>query len=106
MHPEAKNVLTLALLPARLNVEQAATLLGFSAHDIPTLAVARLLLPLGQGRPSSVKYFATVDLLRLRENSQWLVKATQAVCAHWALKRKRRGHGGGPEAAGGPTDQP
>jgi len=105
MHPEAKNVLTLALLPARLNAEQAATLLGFSAHDIPTLAGARLLLPLGHARPSAVKYFATVDLLRLREDSKWLAKATQAVCTHWALKRARRTKGGADTADGGPASQ-
>jgi hypothetical protein len=94
MHPEAKNVLTLALLPARLNAEQAATLLGFAAHDIPTLTAARLLQPLGRVRSNTVKYFATVDLLRLREDTQWLGKATQAVSTHWAEKRERRTKGG------------
>ncbi len=93
MNPETRDVLSLPLLPARLNAEQAAMLLGFSAHDIPTLVAARLLRPLGPARHNTVKYYATVDLLRLREDAKWLAKATEAVSAHWALKRERRTKG-------------
>ena len=105
MNPEARSVLTLALLPARLNAEQAAILLGFSAHDIPTLVTARLLRPLGTARHNTVKYYATVDLLRLREDAKWLAKATEAVSAHWVHKRSRRGLGGANGAAGAPSWQ-
>ena len=106
MNPETRDVLSLALLPARLNAEQAAILLGFAAHDIPTLANARLLRPLGQARQNTVKYYATVDLLRLREDAKWLAKATEAVSAHWVHKRSRRGLGGADGAAGTPSRQP
>jgi hypothetical protein len=56
-----QTVLNLIRLPARLNVEQAATLLGFRVLEIPILLKARLLKPLGDPAPNGRKYFSTAD---------------------------------------------
>lgn len=69
--------------PARLTSEQAAWVLNCRPHDVPILVAARLLKPLGDPEPNSVKYFATVDLLELADNRVWLGKATAAMSRHW-----------------------
>ena len=104
MDSEQKQLLSLPMLPARLDVPQAAQFLGFQAHDITTLVRARLLTPLGRPAPNSPKYFATVELQRLRSDLHWLSKATDAVQSGWRQKnhtepprptpgRRRNGHG-------------
>lgn len=91
MHPEQRQFLSLAVAPARLNVQETSWYLGFQEHDIAVLIASGLLRPLGRPRPNSVKYFAVVDLERLRSDSKWLGKATEALQAHW--RRKNKVHG-------------
>lgn len=86
MDPEQKQLLTLSLLPARLNVEQTAHFLAFQKHDIRVLVAAGLLRPLGRPKPNSTKYFATVELEALRRDIKWLAKATDAVQSRWRRK--------------------
>ena len=88
MDPEQKQLLTLSLLPARLNVEQAAQFLGFQKHDMRVLVAARLLRPLGRPSPNSTKYFATVELEALRRDIKWLAKATDAAQSRWRRKNR------------------
>jgi hypothetical protein len=76
----------LGQLPARLTAEQAAWVLNCQSHDVPVLVVARLLKPLGNPQPNSVKYFATVEVLELAKDRAWLVKVTTAVSQHWKQK--------------------
>ena len=73
-------------LPARLTAEQAAWVLNCQPHDVPVLVVARLLKPLGNPLPNSVKYFATVDVMELVKDRTWLAKITNAVSQHWKQK--------------------
>src|SRR2546426_10504760 len=73
-------------LPARLTAEQAAWVLTCQPHDVPVLVVARLLKPLGNPQPNSVKYFATVEVLELSKERAWLGKITNAVGQHWRAK--------------------
>ena len=80
----------LGQLPARLTAEQAAWVLNCQAHDVPVLVVARLLKPLGNPQPNSVKYFATGDVLELAKDRAWLSKATNAVSQHWREKNQKR----------------
>lgn len=83
--------LNLKTYPARLYAEQAAAYLGFKPHDIPVLIAAGLLKPLGGScAPQNVKYFATAELEKLRGNTQWLSRATDAVRRHWEKKNARR----------------
>ena len=66
-------------LPARLNIEQVADVLGFQPHDIPFIVRAGLLKPLGGSPRNCVKYFAAFEIEQLRQDRRWLDKATKAV---------------------------
>lgn len=90
MHPEQHRFLNLlGQVPARLNVEQAAWVLNCQQHDIPILIAARLLKPLGNPQPNSVKYFAATELLEISKDSAWLSKLTITLSRHWQNKNRR-----------------
>ena len=72
-------LLNLRRLPARLNAEETAAILGFRPHDIPALVRAHLLRPLASGPRNCVKYFSAAVIERLGRNERWLDKATKAV---------------------------
>jgi hypothetical protein len=71
--------LSIRRLPARLNSEQVAQVLGFQPHDIPFLTKEGLLKPLGGGPRNSVKFFAAVEIEELGRDRKWLDRATKAV---------------------------
>jgi hypothetical protein len=77
-------------LPARLNVEQVATVLNCQVHDVPVLVAARLLKPLGNPLPNSVKYFATCELIELMKDRAWLARMTSALNQFWQRKNSAR----------------
>ena len=54
------------------------------------MIVARLLKPLGNPQPNSVKYFATVEVLELAKDRTWLAKVTNAVGQHWKQKNQQK----------------
>jgi hypothetical protein len=60
---------------------------------------ARLLKPLGNPQPASVKYFATSDIAELALDRTWLVKMTNALNQHWQKRNASKkislpnGHG-------------
>jgi hypothetical protein len=89
----------LGQLPARLTAEQAAWVLNCQAHDVPVLVAVRLLKPLGNPPPDSVKFFATLEVLEQAKDRTWLAKVTNALNQHWqnknAAKRKPRVRGFG-----------
>lgn len=82
----------LGQLPARLAAEEATWALNCQAHDVPILVTARLLKPLGNPPPSSVKYFAAAEVLEQAKDRAWLAKVTHALNQHWRQTnlRKRR----------------
>jgi len=88
---DSNHLRTLCGLPARLNAEQTAALLGFQPHDIPALVGAGLLHPLGRSTKgkNTVKYFAMVDVEERRRDPKWLSKATDAAYERFALRRNR-----------------
>ncbi len=90
MNPGRKELLTLITLPARLGINEAAWLLGFSEHDIPVLVSAGLLKPLGRPPASGSKYFATVELQELRSDTRWLGKASDVIVNFWRSKNASR----------------
>jgi len=67
-------------------------MLNCGPHDIPVLAAAKLLRPLGEPAANSTKYFATGELLVLLEDRAWLAKVTRALAEHWKKKNPQRGH--------------
>src|SRR5262249_9700342 len=83
-----KSLLTLSRLPARLDVNQSAEVLGFLPHEIPVLVRARLLKPLGRPASNGHKFFCTAEIIALSENREWLDKATRAVADHWRNRNR------------------
>jgi hypothetical protein len=77
-------------LPARLNADEVAHLLNCQAHDIPLLVAKKLLKPLGNPPPNSVKYFATADLVEFMRDRTWLARMTSAIYQHWQHQNARR----------------
>ncbi len=73
-------------LPARLTAEQAAWVLNCQPHDVPVLVAARLLKPLGNPSPHSVKFFATPEILELVKDRTWLVRVSTTIYQHWQQK--------------------
>jgi hypothetical protein len=90
MHPERQQFLNLRRAPARLNAEEAAWLLGFLPHEIPVLMASKLLKPLGTPAANGCKYFSVSELERLKENADWLAKASNTIVRHWREKNQRR----------------
>ena len=93
MKEEQQHFLSLlGQLPARLTAEQAAWVLNCQPHDVPILVAARLLKPLGNPPPNSVKFFTASELLEQVQDRTWLAKVTNALNQHWqkrnAAKRK------------------
>jgi hypothetical protein len=80
----------LGQLPARLRAEQVAWVMNCQPHDVPVLVAAKLLKPLGNPPPNSVKYFASCELLEQVKDRAWLVKATNALNQYWKEKNGRR----------------
>ena len=77
-------------LPARIDAQQVGKALGFKDHDISTLAARGLLKPLGKPAQNAPKYFATVEIMGLAVDEEWLNKATKQVSTCWQEKRQRR----------------
>jgi hypothetical protein len=83
----------LGQLPARLTAEQAAWVINCQPSDVPILVVARLLKPLGNPPPHSVKYFAALELLELVKDRTWLAKVTNALNQHWQKRNATKRNG-------------
>jgi hypothetical protein len=86
---ERISLLNCRRLPARLNVTEAAVLLGLREHDIAPLVAAKLLVPLGKPAQNGPKYFAAVDIIARSEDREWLSEATKAIAKHWIRKNRR-----------------
>ncbi len=76
----------LGQLPARLTAEQAAWVINCQPHDVPVLVAARLLKPLGNPPPNSVKFFAALEVLEQVRDRNWLARVTNALNQHWQRK--------------------
>jgi hypothetical protein len=83
-------ILMLVRLPARLDTQQAAALLGFQEHDLPVLVRAKLLKPLGNPPPNGCKFFSSSELELLAKDSDWLSRASRAVTQYWRQKNEQR----------------
>ena len=80
----------LGQLPARLTAEQAAWVINCQPHDVPILVAARLLKPLGNPPPNSVKFFAALEVLEQVRDRTWLAKVTNALNQYWHKKNARK----------------
>src|SRR5438477_7636220 len=91
MNPERREFLSLAILPARLSITETSWFLGFAEEDIPLFISVGLLKPLGHPPASGSKYFALAELEKLRSDTRWLAKASDAKVNHWKQKNAGRG---------------
>ena len=94
MNTEDEQFLNLKTFPARVRVEEAALLLGFSIREMPILAAAGLLKPLGHPPITGVKYYAVKAIEELRRDEKWLARASDYIVAYWQnmnAKRKESG---------------
>ena len=85
-----RSILNAHRLPARLDVNQTAELLGFMEHDIPVLVRAKLLKPLGDPAPNAHKFFSAAELQQLTGDRSWLDKATKSVSRYWQANNQKR----------------
>jgi hypothetical protein len=83
-------LMLLGQLPARLTAEQTAWVLNCQSHDIPCLVAARLLKPLGNPPANGIKFFATVDVLELSKDRNWLTRLTSTVYQHWHKQNAKK----------------
>lgn len=98
MNPERQQFLSLIRQsPARLTHDEAAWFLGFHPHEITILVSRRILRPIGDPTPKCPKYFAAIELERLRADMGWLARASRAVTLYrrdrnerHALRRRSR----------------
>ena len=73
-------------LPARIDSQKTASLLGFKEHDITILTNRKLLKPLGKPRANATKYFSKSFIFNLQFDVDWLSKATKAISEKWRDK--------------------
>jgi hypothetical protein len=84
-----KSILSCVRLPARLDVNQTAEVLGFLPYEICVLMRFGLLKPLGKPSRNGHKFFCAAEILELSQNREWLEKATRAVAKCWHEKNRR-----------------
>jgi hypothetical protein len=86
----ARELLNLRRLPAMLNMQQAAVILGVGEHDMPALIRAGLLEPLGDPQANAVKYFAGIQVLEMAGDPAYLGKMRNAIYEYWQGKNSAK----------------
>ncbi len=77
---EVPFILTVRRMPFRLSMQQTADILQFRDKDAIGILVAKgMLKPLGNPAKGAPLWFATLVILKLGENVNWLDKATRIV---------------------------
>ena len=71
---------------AKMNVEQVQVVLRFCKNDVKRLVAAKMLPTLGKPKHNSVKWFATITIAKLAQDSDWLSKAVK-LCQTYNNKR-------------------
>lgn len=94
MNTEDEQFLNLKTFPARVRVEEAALLLGFSVREMPVLTAAGLLKPLGHPPLTGVKYYAVKVIEELRRDEKWLARASDYIVTYWQNMNAKRKEGG------------
>jgi hypothetical protein len=78
------------LLPACLTTDMTAKILGLHEDHVRLISGTKFLMPLGEPERNSVKYYATVDVLALRENRDSLHEVVCLIGKHHANKNKNQ----------------
>ena len=72
--------------PARLTAEELAWVLNITPKGVQILVSHGLLKPLGSPESNSVKFFATVEVIKLIVDERWLSRITDTLYDHWKHK--------------------
>lgn len=85
-------------VPARIDMEQAARILGFPLAALSVLVSKGKLQPLGKPANNAPKFFARCEIEAKAKQVEWLSDATKTVSREWkkrndARKGKRRSDG-------------
>jgi hypothetical protein len=73
-------------LPARVDNNLAAQILGVQVHDISILVAEKIIRPLGKPRINAPKYFSSNMLLELSKDVSFLNKMQLVLQNHWRIK--------------------
>ena len=95
MSPEHREILNVRRLPYAVNPQQVAGLTGLFDHEIPIIAGARFITPLGDPAQQDKKLYLTADVIRFAENPVKMSKAVKAIKAYWRRKNQSRRSGNG-----------
>ena len=79
----------LAKYGATLTADEVAETLRIRRKDVRLLSSKKLLTPLGNATPSSVKWFATFAIAELLENVDWLNRARRIIQRNNVERGKR-----------------
>src|SRR5436190_23200409 len=94
---DKKDLLNLRRLPARLTVEEAASVLGCKGYDVPVLEHLGLLKPLAPSEKNHVRHYAAVEVEALARDPNRLRIAEQL----WRKRSHDRNHNDGLDALEG-----
>jgi len=82
--------LNLRQLPACLDAEQVAALLGRRPEHIPILVEGGFLEPLGDPPKNGAKLFAACLILERTKDVKWLDKANRYLTRHWKKRNAQK----------------
>ncbi len=63
---------------------------SFYEYGIAQLVVAKMLIPLGKPAHNSPKHFATVDIIKVAQNREWLSIATRQISRYWQSRNEKK----------------
>lgn len=81
--------LNLQQLPACLNAEQTAALLGRRPEHIPLLVEGGFLKPLGDPPKNGIKLFAACEIKEKMQDVNWLNRANKFLTRHWQQRNAK-----------------
>jgi hypothetical protein len=87
---EREAFLALTRWPGRLTAQEAGWALGFSRPDILELEKSGLLESLGRPANNCDRYYATEQIEVLRNDTDWLAKATDFIRRHWRQRNTEK----------------
>jgi hypothetical protein len=96
--PAEAAFLNLHQLPACLNAEQTAALLGRKPEHIPVLTEGGFLKPLGDPPRNGIKLFAACEILEKSKDIKWLDKANKYLTRHWQNRNAKGKQRNGPDS--------
>jgi len=90
MRPKLGDIWNLKRLPARLNLCETGSLLGFAEENVYCLVKHKLLKPLAESTRGNALWFSAAEIEELYRDSKWLGRATKIVREHIKIRNERQ----------------